>query len=263
MFYFILFNKMSFFLFITEAEGGGINSDYNIRVEWTTFSGCCAGINTTSGTTGGGGLAVSWRDCNISNTAFLFCESRLSRIGGGIRVYSSNLECTNCTFLNCLSSVGGGAVCFITNGKTLKLIGCIFGSNVAGKSGGAINSGPSTLTCEKCSFLHNSGTTKGGAVYCGGSATFTNTVFIRNIKNGDGTCSVSDMSSGGAILQASGTLTLTDCTFNTNRNVNGNCNGMFFFFFFDSTMSFLSLGLRFFYNILFSFFFHIINTFYL
>jgi hypothetical protein len=36
------------------------------------------------------------------------------------------------------------------------------------------------------------------------------------------------MSSGGAIFQTSGSLTMTNCTFNKNRNINNNCNSICF-----------------------------------
>jgi predicted outer membrane repeat protein len=109
--------------------------------------------------------------------------------------------------------------------------------NVAGGNGGAINSSTALLICDRCSFLHNMAVTKGGAIFAVKDVVLTNVVFIRNIKNGSGTCSASNMNSGGAILQTSGKLSLTNCIFNKNRNINDNCNSMilflFYFYFFS------------------------------
>jgi predicted outer membrane repeat protein len=242
---FLFFIILIYFVLV---EGGAIHSDCNVTVEFSIFAGCWAGYGDSKDTSGGGGIAISHKTLTLSNSAFLFCESRMGRLAGAIRMQNSSIICTNCSWMNCVSSSYGGVVGSNQLHKgNITLTGCIFASNFAGGNGGAISSYPNTVTCNNCSFLHNGAATKGGAIYCEVDVNLTNCVFIRNIKSGDGTCSTTNMSSGGAILQVSGTLTLTDCTFNTNRNINNNCNGMFF--------SLIFIYLFFFLIVLYFFFF--------
>jgi predicted outer membrane repeat protein len=173
---------------------------------------------------------MSNRNFTILNTGFLFCESRMKRKGGAIRLYNSEVTCENCSFLNCISNGDGGGIgCVEGSEKEVELLRCIFGSNVADASGGAIYLDKPVMYCDDSSFFHNMAVTKGGAIYAGSGSEFSYVVFIRNIKNGNGRCVFDDMSSGGAIL-TTGASTLLTCLFNKNQNINGECNGIPFCF---------------------------------
>jgi predicted outer membrane repeat protein len=190
------------------------------------------GDSTSHSSAGGGGMAVSQKSFIIANTAFLFCESRTNRVGGGIRIHSANLSCLNCSFLNCISSGNGGCISCVNGEKTLTLTNCIFSSNVANGFGGGVYSNRSSLSCVNCSFLHNVGVLKGGAIHCENGGTLTNRTFIGNLKNGSSNvnCLYNNMYSGGAIMQicGSGSLTIKNCTFNQNKNLNGDCKSIIY-----------------------------------
>jgi predicted outer membrane repeat protein len=176
----------------------------------------------------------------------------MGRIGGGIRMHSSSIICTNCYLINCLSESDGGVIFSRENAQDISLTNCIFGSNIAKRNGGAIYSSPTILSCDKCLFLHNMASEKGGAIYGEKDVTLTNVIFIGNIKDGSGTCDSNDMRSGGAIFQKSGTLSLTNCIFNNNKNINGDCNSIFliYFIYFYNFHLFIYYFFFFFFNLI-------------
>jgi predicted outer membrane repeat protein len=209
-------------------EGGGIHSDYSLKIISCIFNCCWAGYESGNNGGGGGGIAISTKVLTLTNSIFLYCESRFGKIGGGIRVHNSGINCDNCTWINCLSNSNGGVICSRDNSKDINLTKCIFSYNTAGGSGGAIYSSPTILRCDNTLFFHNMASSKGGAIYGEKDIILTNVIFINNLKNGSGTCVLDNMSSGGAIFQKSGTLSLTNCLFNNNLNINNNCNSIFF-----------------------------------
>jgi predicted outer membrane repeat protein len=171
----------------------------------------------------GGGLAVAYSDPTMKDTSFLYCGSRL-KITGATGVSDCSPTFTNCSWLNCISFEGGGAIGWLYANKdethTLTLIGCIFGSNVAAKDGGAVDAGLMVFSCINCSFFHNVASGRGGAVFSQNQTTLKNCVFIRNMINGSGKYEWNDLVSGGAVMQSLSsikTIDVEDVVFNQNK----------------------------------------------
>jgi predicted outer membrane repeat protein len=212
----------------SSSEGGGAiqAENANLTIKSCSFSGCIA--------SGGRGGAVSFSVSNsqskclvLENTVFLCCESLSSTNanskGGGLGLFCVGATCKNCSWLNCRSNQGGGAIGQVTSGDTmgeraLILENCIFGCNVASTRGGAIEAMRTNFSCTNCSFLHNSASQCGGAISCELRHNYmiTNTAFVRNFVSG---C-LNDTHNGGAIQvnlpSPVGRFMLSYCIFITN-----------------------------------------------
>jgi hypothetical protein len=175
-------------------------------------------------------------------------DDRRFGAGGGLRLYVQGAKLSNCSWLNCWSNNRGGGIAQV-NGeqhyhpggsryKTVELTKCIFASDRTEKDGGGLDVREGNILCVNCSFLHNSAGSYGGAVSClfWGSISFTDTVFVRNVKNDtEATSCIYDQRGGAVMLWAElGTpqgMTFQDCVFLKNKIVQG-CGMRKTFFFF-------------------------------
>jgi hypothetical protein len=232
------------------AQGGAIHvDDTNLTIISCKFVSC----NSLGG---GGAIAFSVGSSEsgavditllLEKTVFLNCESTSGsgedEKGGALRLYFSGATCQNCSFLNCRSNQGGGAIGHLSSSSSnvvsdpvLELDGCVFSSNYASTRGGAIEVMRVKVKINSCGFLHNGAGWYGGALaselY---SMTITNTAWVRNfLVNCNSSSAFSSYRNGGAIFLLPKTrpseCNLTDCLFikNTERNP---CAISFFFFF--------------------------------
>jgi predicted outer membrane repeat protein len=176
----------------------------------------------------------------LESTAFLNCQSvgnGNNQRGGGLRLYNVGVTCKNCSFLNCRSNQGGGAIGQITTGEGMgerifKVENCIFGGNSASTKGGAIEGNLTNFSCTNCAFLHNSAVQYGGAISCElrHNYTITNTAFVRNFVSG---C-LNNTHNGGAIQvnlpSTVGQFSLNSCVFITNYATG--CSSMCYYSFY-------------------------------
>ncbi|MBI9017517.1 MAG: hypothetical protein JEZ07_09690 [Phycisphaerae bacterium] len=180
----------------------------------------------------------------------------LDQFGGGMYITNSSLKINNCNFINNAtgngrngedghndgssgssgSPGGNGAGIFITNNSSLEITSCIFNNNITGNGGrggngqdgdiwgttyggnggNGANSGfgagiyniNSSITLVNCIF-HNNQTGNGGYGGYGGDGKLSS-------DGGDGG-NGGNSGSGSAIFNANGPLTITNCTFYSNR----------------------------------------------
>jgi hypothetical protein len=174
------------------AEGGAIYARQDLNITSCTFCGCSSFNN------GGGSISFHGTTLTILHTVFLYCssyglslftgiETEDGRVGGGVRLSDAGGYFKNCSFVNCVSSVDGGAIGVYNESsvdeKLLELDGCVFVSNVADQRGGAVDVRFIALNCEKCSFLHNKAGVSGSSIagYLMYSVFLNTNVFVRNL----------------------------------------------------------------------------------
>ena len=152
--------------------------------------------------------------------------------GGGLYMYYSSPEITNCT-VTANSADYGGAVYNRDTSSTIT--NCIVSGNSAEWGGGIFNGVNSSPTITTCTFTANSATKSGGGVYNDdtSSPTITGCTFTDNeagyaggIFNDDDTSSVisrctftgntASTSGGGIYNDDNASATITDCTFTRN-----------------------------------------------
>jgi predicted outer membrane repeat protein len=202
----------------------------------STFAGCFAGGSYVAA---GGAIAAADKDCVINNSSFLYCEGREGKGGGACCFLNNNVNLSDSSWLNCISSDCGGAVDMFNSRYEyqLTITGCIFISNFAAVDGGALSVRNHKFNCTNCSFIQNVAVGGGGAIVSSSELILSNVVYIQNIKNGSGGCKAEfypEMHSGGAILYNSvnnGNISIEYCIFYKNKNDNGNCSSFFFFLF--------------------------------
>jgi len=127
--------------------------------------------------------------------------------GGAVWSQYATLSVSNST-LSGNTAWGGGA---IAGSRSLTVSNCSFSGNTTtphGGLGGAINA-IGTLAVSNCTFTDNDAFQFGGAIYSSGAATISSSSFSGNsaIYGGGG---------GGAIVNAGGTMTLSNCTLSGN-----------------------------------------------
>jgi len=147
--------------------------------------------------------------------------------GGGIGgIINSSPTLTNVSFINNQVTVNGGGAMFMID-CTPSFQYCTFQYNTAVHTGGAINVRDSILTISNCIFDTNNGGLMGGGVRVGAlsSADVSFSQFHMNVaKFGGGLAAGSDTQG------ITGTVTITNCIFDTNSSPNGNqlsINGLF------------------------------------
>ena len=196
---------------VAALSGGGIESSFNsdgLTVNGCTFTANTA--NTTQSEEGGGAISFDNGDGALSNSTF----TGNSALNGGavLTTFFSDFAApiTGCTFTNNTingRNASGGA---LYNAAGVTLTGCTFTGNTAtgsGAKGGAIYN-DDDLSFSNCGFTSNSAPS-GGALYNDGfETTLTDTTFITN------TATIR----GGALF-GFGDLNLTNCTFNGNTAV--------------------------------------------
>jgi hypothetical protein len=163
---------------------------------------------TQSGNSSGGAIYIELSSMTLTNTVF---EGNGSYIGAGaLHTVRSNVTVTGCTFTNNWARYGGAAMSldngtFATidnstfTGNTTQLAGtvvnrgssmfptnsrftnCTFTGNTADRGGAVLNDIGATLTADHCTFLRNTVTTAGGAVWAWqGKVGLTNSRFHGN-----------------------------------------------------------------------------------
>ncbi len=141
-------------------------------------------------------------------------------LGGGAIDNAANsiYQITNCRFENNKSDMVGGAIRTLSTSSSSYIRNSEFSSNKAETFGGAISSfaGASTdqepsLNIEGCTFVSNTCTGMGGALYLqtkDGKGQVTSSTFYSNEAG----------TNGGVVACSVATLTMTDCSFNTVQN---------------------------------------------
>jgi hypothetical protein len=156
-------------------------------------------------------------------------------VGGAIQNIGGTLTVSGCTFdSNSAGNFSGGAIYFDTHSPSigaLQLVGCLFTNNSSGANnsgGGALfltAAAGSSLNVSNCTFLGNlaTGSSAGGAgIYKDGAAqlTVTGCTFVSNqVQSSSATL---NLSSGGAVDDNSGPITIQYCRFFGNGTVLGN-----------------------------------------
>jgi predicted outer membrane repeat protein len=224
-------NHIHFFL-----DGGGsiYNLGASMTISDTTFSGC----SCSSGD--GGVIHCVGGNNSFHSSTFLYCSA--GGFGGTIYLHEVGVTCTNCSWLNCFSGDGGGAIAHCddpdpTNSlltSSISLTECKFESCSTGKEGGALNINYVSLNAIRCSFLHNSAGHNGGGIYVRhrGSFMLEKTTFGYNVNFNEGDCGLL----GGAILMLKsgsiGLIKVESCIFLTNSVIKSCTSGMFIFIYF-------------------------------
>jgi predicted outer membrane repeat protein len=171
-------------------------------------------------------------------------EGELS-LGGGVLCVASSPKFVNCVIRDNQAMppgypLGGGIACLSSAPLIRDCVvrDCSTGSMGVSNGGGMYSDSLSSLHVSGCQFSGNYGRRRGGAVYCGGDAKFTNCVFNGNRTSNEGraaavciekgsvqfdTCEFIDNSAEiyGGIYQYQGCLDLHHCLFRGNRGIVG------------------------------------------
>ncbi len=155
---------------------------------------------TSSGSLGGGALATTGGDLNVTGCTFggtNASDPNVSITSGGAISYDSSdfvhnsltgtLTVQNSTFINNQANGGGGGGGAITisdsnlSTATANISGCTFTGNQSAVGGGAIIAQSGTLNVTASTFLNNHANSSGGAIY--GSGVANSVHFSRFIGN--------------------------------------------------------------------------------
>lgn len=194
--------------------GGGIFNGGDLTLRNSTLANNSAGF-------GGGVYNLGALTAQGSNFAGNFATSRpfgagvLPGFGGAICNLGETIA-SGCTFSgNCADDLGGAIFNFAVPSGTFEVRDSVFAGNSANAGGAIYNDGfafsggtaSATLAVRDCSFLANTATDSGGAIYNGGTATIQQSTLSGNTAGSDG---------GGVFNAASGVLSLKDCTVSGN-----------------------------------------------
>ncbi len=157
-------------------------------------------IHDNTNSSAGGGVAVTGVSCTVTGCKI---DNNTAGEGGGIYIYSatSGSNITNCIISNNTangSANGGGGIggyVATTNASAVTVSGCIFTSNIASQSGGAI-------------FFSNFGSGFQANAY-----NITNCTFTSNKSNAP----AASAKGGGAIYLGTCTFSIDKCTFTGNQ----------------------------------------------
>jgi len=140
---------------------------------------------------------------SISNCNFT--SNSKPKYGGAVFFEGASASFSNCNFKSNVASQNGGAISANSGGK-MSLTKCTFTSNKA-YFGGAILNKAKGITVNSCKFTKNTAGRSGGAIAIqGGTNVIKVTTFLSN-----------KAVFGAGIFQGSKTLTVTKCTFTTNK----------------------------------------------
>ena len=130
--------------------------------------------------------------------------------GGAIYVKTGSLTAYGINIINNISSTEGGAIYAHTSNVTL--VGVSFVANSSGKGGAIYTTDPDStgkiLITKDCSFISNSASGNGGAVYLTGTAVY----------NDDGSSFKSNSAASGGAIYASGVAEISGATFTDNTS---------------------------------------------
>ena len=220
----------SIFIDNSAHSGGAIDSHESgvtLTLTRCTFIGNTADVD-------GGALVNDAATVEVNNSSFDNNSAGLS--GGGILNRNTGMLTINDSTLtgNTASSLSDGYGGAIENLGTLQLNGSTLSGNTAHYNGGAIENWGGDLTATDCTFATNSAA-NGGAINnnTGGTLTVLNSTFESNVADGAGGALFNDNSStttmenstlcansasyeGGGIYNVSGTVTVSNATFDGN-----------------------------------------------
>ena len=156
-------------------RGGGLY----INLASPTVRNCVFSSNESFGA--GGGLYANGSSSTITNCSFLGNDAEY---GGGIYlIQSTSIRVVGCTFDGNTSNIdGGGANC---HSGSVDFADCTFSNNICGRGGGGINATGLTLTVERTAFLANEAGSWGAGVltWIGGTTEYRNCTFISNTSS--------------------------------------------------------------------------------
>jgi CxxC motif-containing protein (DUF1111 family) len=221
------------------AEGGGMYLEAcSPTVRLCTFD---SNESTTSGTvTGGGGAFILQSTSSFEQCLFL--NNIAADDGGGICIKDSTATVSDCTFTGNSAQDGGGAH---NNNSVTTFTNTQFDSNTATSDGGGLNTAfkNANATVNNCTFTANAANRGGGitvlqstasidgstatgnsAGYGGGMANFESiSVTLTNCTFDTNTAV---LQGGGMLNETSASPQLTDCTFTGNSVTDGSGGGM-------------------------------------
>jgi predicted outer membrane repeat protein len=158
-------------------------------------------INNTASSYGGA-IYIENGNVSIRNSTFINNKANGDQ-GGAINIDGGNLTINNSTFINNSASSEGGAI--YINGVSSVIIGNSTFKNNRGNYGGAMEIGGGSLIVGNCTFINNEAyDSHGGAIsiYTGNNnVTIRNSTFINNTAS----------SYGGAIYISSGNVSISYC----------------------------------------------------
>ena len=130
--------------------------------------------------------------------------------GGAIYVKTGSLTAYGINIINNISSTEGGAIYAHTSNVTL--VGVSFVANSSGKGGAIYTTDPDStgklLITKNCSFISNTASGNGGAVYLTGTAVY----------NDDGSSFKSNSAASGGAIYAAGVAEISGATFTDNTS---------------------------------------------
>ena len=188
-------------------------------------------ITTIYGATTCRCLSISVASSTIDGIKF-YRGSAGASYGGGIAITAGNHTVSNCTFLSCSATSGGGLDFRPSGDTTVNINNCTFTScSATSYAGGGITASKSTgyLVVDNCTFTSCTSSTTGGGVYCNALGTIKNSKFYScsysgsancgggicfNVSSTVSNCVVTDCSGryGGGVGVLSGTVDITNCT---------------------------------------------------
>lgn len=202
----VTFKNLTFSNNNTTLAGGSVFFS-NAAGATVTFNNCILTGNSVSNGAGGGAIFFANGTLNIIDSLFennssieeagaifgqsgtilitnsIFDANEVTTRGGAIYNANANLTITDCVFENNISLNNGGAIVAASSGN-LTVSGSLFNGN-SGNRGGAIAvlSTNSDFVMSNSTFVNNSATLDGGAMYLGGAnanSSITNTTVFGN-----------------------------------------------------------------------------------
>ena len=154
-----------------------------IKVDNCTFNDN-AGLGIGSpGTENTQGAAILVMDegsiARITNSKF---NRNVAKVGGAISFSDLGEDSLidNCTFIDNVAGVDGGAVYLWSNGAAVAVTDSEFISNDAAYGGAIENEGVGELLVDGCTFVENTASVRGGAIISSGNTSVSNSVFENN-----------------------------------------------------------------------------------
>ena len=138
--------------------GSGVHtqSGVSLTIDGCRFEGNSGGITT-------GGAISFWGAAVITNSEFV--DNSGVFIGGGVSAYIGPAEFSDCTFEENVAGHGGAVYLGTEEGIDNTFERCIFVGNSAATGAAVRPDGPGGVILRRCTFVDNSDTSEGAAVY--------------------------------------------------------------------------------------------------
>ena len=212
-----------------DFENYGDNSYHVVTASGTDHTALLDGLTVTAGNADGdepplvcfGGLNSGQPCSDDDDCGDGSCVS-VNSTGAGLISFAGRPTLRNCTISDNFASFQGAGMLLKTL-SDLTIINCVFSGNRALDNGGAMYSGYSSPTITDCMFIGNAGKRYAGAI-CNrdlSNPTIINTAFVNN------TAAEEESTGGGAIVNASSSPTLINCTFEGNVSFLGRAGAMY------------------------------------